>query len=461
MSKHFICLLSLLFIVGCAEEQPVSTTAFLGGEIIQPTSDYLSLYKYDQRFDSIPLDDRSRFARKYDSLPFGLFKMEHLPEHQMVIIEPGDSIWARANMADFNASLVFSGRGSAKNNFLVNTFLELQQEVGFLATKYATSSQNFRRILDSLLNQKKQTWTAFDAKNTLSPLAQKITQAAFVYPYANRRERYALIRGKNAVIADSTYFNFRKFLNYGERDLVFFEPYINYMMSYLSQEALEEGQSYAIEKKKTAFNIRRIQLIDDRISNPVLRNTLARTVAYEELLNFSNHENHERFLQFYLTLNTSPFFLKEIVSLHRSLIQMEKGKTLSTVQIESYNGDIVSSQSEFAGKPTVIYFWSQSQMNHYKRTQERVKIYQKKYPNYRFVGICIQPYNNLVRNYQSLMDISPQDQFALVDFEQVSKQWVITLLNKGIIINEKGIILEGFGNFFDSEFLKMLETTNQ
>ena len=33
--------------------------------------------------------------------------------------------------------------------------------------------------------------------STHSPLAQKITQGAYVYPYANRRERYALIRGKS------------------------------------------------------------------------------------------------------------------------------------------------------------------------------------------------------------------------------------------------------------------------
>ena len=68
-------------------------------------------------------------------------------------------------------------------------------------------------------------------------------------------------------------------------------------------------------------------------------------------------------------------------------MQMEAGKTLSDVQIESHNGEILSSQDAFKGKPTVIYFWSQSQMNHYKRTQERVKIYQKNHPNYRFVGM--------------------------------------------------------------------------
>lgn len=447
----------LLLALGCKKDSTPVKSAFLGGQIIKPSSEYVSLYKYGQQFDSLPLDAGSRFSKKYDSLPYGLFRMEHLPENQMVIIEAGDSIWARANMAEFNASLVFSGKGSAKNNFLINTYLALQKEVGFLASKYALDSQAFGDILDSLLQEKKIAWTKFEKQNTLTPLAQKITQAAFVYPYANRRERYALIRGKKAIKNDTNYFNFRKFLNYGERDLVFFEPYINYMMSYLSQEALANGDNYMREKGNTAFNIRRIQLIDDRISNPVLRNTLARTVAYEELLNFKNHQNHERFLQFYLQVNTSSLYMTEIFQLHQSLIQMRPGKILTDVQLETHEGNQVSSTQALTGTPTVLYFWSQSQMNHFKQTQERVRRYQKNYPNFRFVGICIQPYNDLVRNYQSIMDIDPNDQLAVVNFEEVSQKWVITLLNKGIIIDKSGKILEGFGNFFDQNFANLLQ----
>ena len=86
-------------------------------------------------------------------------------------------------------------------------------------------------------------------------------------------------------------------------------------------------------------------------------------------------------------------------------------------------------------------------MNHYKRTQERVKRYKKEFPNYRFVGICIQPYNELVRNYQEIMGIDPVDQLALVNFEEVSNDWVITLLNKGIVLDKNGIILDGFTIF--------------
>lgn len=455
------CLLGFLFILGCATEKEMPTTAFFGGQIINPSSEFVTLYKYDQRIDSLPLDKENRFAKRYDSIRFGLFKMEHLPEKQMVIIEPGDSIWSRANMSDFNASLVFSGPGSGKNNFLMDTYLNISQERSFLSSKYVLNADAFGHIIDSLLQEKKAAWMKFSNQAQLTPLAQKITQAAYVYPYANRRERYALIRGKTTLKKDSTYFNFRKFLNYGEHDLVYFEPYITYMMSYLSQEALEEGQLFVQEKNKTEFNVKRIQLIDDRISNPILRNILARTVAFEELLNFRNHLYHEKFLQFFIAVNTSPYYLNEILSLHASLIQMEPGQELPVVEMETNRGEIINSDEVFKGKRTVVYFWSQTQMNHFKRTQERVKQYKERFPNYRFVGVCIQPYNDLVRNYQTIMKIAPENQFALVNFERASSEWVITLLNKGIIINENGRILDGFGNFSSSTFIETLAKNNR
>ena len=122
MAKRFL-FLGLCLLLGCNTSVDAPTSAFFGGQIINPSSDYISLYKYDQRIDSLGLNEKNRFLRKYDSLDFGLFKMEHLPENQMVLIEAGDSIWSYANMADFNSSLVFSGKGSAKNNFLMDIYL--------------------------------------------------------------------------------------------------------------------------------------------------------------------------------------------------------------------------------------------------------------------------------------------------------------------------------------------------
>ena len=97
-------------------------------------------------------------------------------------------------------------------------------------------------------------------------------------------------------------------------------------------------------------------------------------------------------------------------------------------------------------------------MNQYRNSLERVKILQKEYPNIRFIGICIQPFNALVDQIQKMMGIQSEDQFALIDFEKSRKAWVLTLLNKIIIIDGKGLIVEGFGNFSDPKFEKTLKS---
>jgi hypothetical protein len=135
---------------------------------------------------------------------------------------------------------------------------------------------------------------------------------------------------------------------------------------------------------------------------------------------------------------------------------MEPNSPLPKIALQNVNRETVSSASIFNNSTTVIYFWSQTQMNHYKNTLERVKALQKRYPKIRFVGICIQPFNSMVDQVQKMMEINPQDQFSLVDFEKASEAWVLTLLNKAIILNSKGRIIEGFGNFSAIEFQELL-----
>jgi hypothetical protein len=297
-----------------------------------------------------------------------------------------------------------------------------------------------------------------DSLNSLSPIAQKVTQAAYIYPYANIRERYALLRGSQwNQKQDSLYFGYRKFLNYGDNDLAFFDPYVNYIINFISQEALSPNEAYFKVKQTTKFNIRRLEVLDKEISGKLLRNNLARAIAFEEILTFENHREHELFLQYYATINTSPSYLAEVLALHNDINRMEPNKSLPKIQLQNAERKTVGSEVLSDGSPKVLYFWSQTQMNHYRNTLDRVERLQEKYPNIRFVGICIQPFNTLVDQIQKMMEINPEDQFALIDFEKASKAWVLTLLNKSIILNSRGLIVEGFGNFYDMEFEKVLE----
>ena len=462
MKTHFknnlLWTLTVCLLIGCEKKTIKPLEAYFIGEIINPSSDNVLLYSDNKVIDTLKLLTDKRFFKKFDSINYGLFKMEHLPEKQMLIIESGDSILSRANMSDFNGSLFFSGRGAAKNNFLMETYLKLQDEISFLSSKYSLSGKSFNQIIDSLQNEKYINWKRLIEKNNFSDFTKKITEASFKYPYANRKARYALIRGKSKNIkTDSAYFKYRDKLNFNDEELSFFEPYISYLMSYLSIEALEKDETFYSAKNNTNFNVKRIEVIENKIKNTKLKNILARAVAYEEIMNFNNQISHEKFLKSYSLISPDQEYFNEIIGLNKSLMQMRTGRPLPIVMLENNKGQIITSNKAFMGQKTVLYFWSQTQMNHFKRNEERAKVYKEKFPDYRFVGISIQPYNQLVRNYQEIMNIDIKHQLALVNYQTTTSEWVINLLNKGIILDKNCLILEGFGNFgYEKSFENLL-----
>ena len=445
-------------LISCQSEEKLRTGIFIGGEILNPSSRNVTLYQGTNVVEMLDLNSNLRFERKYDSLQSGIYKLEHLPEYQTLLLEEHDSVWVRINAVAFDESIVFSGVGASKNNFLIELFLKQESENKFLSSKYSSNKNTFKNIIDSLLLEKKKLWIQMDSVNDLSPIAQKVTQAAYIYPYANIKERYALLRGSKWTInEDSLLFTYRRFLNFGDNDLAFFDPYINYIINYINQKTLKPDELYFKAKQTDRFNIRRLEVLDQTITGKLLRNNLARAIAFEEILNFDNHDEHELFLQYYATINTSPSYLAEVLALHKDISKMDYGKSLPKIQLQNSSRVTVSSASIPDGRTSVLYFWSQTQMNHYRNTLERVEFFQKKYPDIRFIGICIQPFNALVDQVQKMMEMKMEDQFALINFENSSKAWVLTLLNKSIIINGKGVIIEGFGNFSDTDFEKILK----
>ena len=78
------------------------------------------------------------------------------------------------------------------------------------------------------------------------------------------------------------------------------------------------------------------------------------------------------------------------------------------------------------------------------------------FPNYRFVGICIQPYTDMVIQAQNILNLDLSDQYSFKNFEESSKSWVLTFLNKTIIIDQKSYIIDGFSNLFTNDVEKVL-----
>ena len=458
-SKSFlsICLLQWIFTLSCTSNESVNNRIFFGGQIVNPSSTYVTLYKDNKTIDSLPLNLNYRFFKYYDSLETGVYKIEHIPEYKSVFLEKGDSIWARINASSFDESIVYSGRGSAKNNFMMDLLISFEEENSFLSSRYSSDSEVFTKIIDSLLIEKKKRWIFMDSINQLSPIAQKITQAAYIYPYATRKERYALLRGTLwSQKQDSIYFDYRKYLSLAETDLAFFDPYINYLMNYLSEKALDSTENYFKNRQKTNFNIKRLQLIQSHIEGNVLKNNLSRAVAFEELMKIENKDQHERFLQNFLLVNTSKSYLKEVLDLHNDIKNMSKGKILPEIRLQDHMLKNVST-TRLIDKPTVFYFWSQTQMSHYRNTVIKARELEKQFPRYQFRGVCIQPFNEIVFEVHRMMNIDPETQLAFTNFDRDSKKWVLSLLNRAIVVEADGKIKEGFGNFSAPDFEDLLQ----
>ena len=456
ISKLILSTFIFSFLISCNQNNS-KEDFYLGGEIINPSSRFVNFYFNNVKIDSIELNSENKFFKKIENINPGIYRIEHLPENQNIIVEKGDSLWIRVNVEDFQESLTFSGRGSSKNNFLVDINNMDTYENEYLSQYYVQESDVFRRKIDSLMNEKLKIWELFNKSVNQKKLSSNITKSSIKYNYYNKLERYAILRGTNwSKSKRESFYDYRDDINLNDTDLSLFDPYVTFLMNYFNEKTLDSGEIYSYEKNNTDFNIKKLLIIDSQINDPYLKNNLARATAIEEILNFKNNKFHDEFIDYYSYVNSSDKYLTEIIQLYEDIKKMQKGNFLPEVSIINYQGKEILSSKELKGSKTLIYFWSQTQMNHYRRTIKRIEELKQIFPNYRFVGICIQPYTDMVIQAQNILNLDLSDQYSFKNFEESSKSWVLTFLNKTIIIDQKSYIIDGFSNLFTNDVEKVL-----
>ena len=456
ISKLILSTFIFPFIISCNQKN-LNEEFYLGGEIINPSSRFVNFYYNNVKIDSIELSSENKFFKKIENINPGIYRIEHLPENQNIIVEKGDSLWIRVNVEDFHESLTFSGRGSSKNNFLVDINNMDAYENEYLSQYYVQESDIFRKKIDSLMNEKLRIWELFNKSVNQKKLSSNITKSSIKYNYYNKLERYAILRGTNWTKSKKeSYFDYRDDINLNDTDLSLFDPYVTFLMNYFNEKTLDSGEIYSYVKNNTDFNIKKLLIIDSQIDDPYLKNNLARATAIEEILNFKNNKFHDEFIDYYSYVNSSDKYLNEIIQLYKDIKKMQKGNVLPEVSVINYQGKERLSSNELKGSKTLIYFWSQTQMNHYRRTIKRIEELKQIFPNFRFVGICIQPYTDMVIQAQNILNVDLSDQYSFKNFEESSKSWVLTFLNKTIIIDQKSYIIDGFSNLFTNDVEQVL-----
>jgi len=451
---------SLFLLMACGAEKKRSETVLFAGEIVNPTSDYVVLFKGDKIIDSTKLDEKNRFSFSFDTIEEGLYHFYHRPEYQYIYLQEGDSIMARLNTYDFDESLVFSGSGEEINNFLLEMFLAYETDQFIIESNYGLDAKEFSQLVDSLRTSKIEILDTMRSEVDLSESMQQVALASIDYNYYVHKEKYPFSHKKKK--GESTihhlpkdFYDYRADLNIGDKDLSFFRPYHEFMKFHLGNLAYMSCVNDCGEGKKLTinplhFNSHQLHVIDSLVTEKDLRDNLFRIVAIDYLIEIHDAEqNIEKFITEFHQLSSNNKHMNEIDGLYQSIKNLQPNKNIPTLSLKDSDGNAISLKEIAKNDNVVFYFWTGTQRRHFDAITHRALKLAKKYPEKRFVGIN---YRTDAAQWKLLVDAKGLDthtQYRSDNFDELYNALVLNYGNKSIVCNE-GVIVDGFADIYAS-----------
>ncbi|WP_036386845.1 redoxin domain-containing protein [Muricauda sp. MAR_2010_75] len=453
--------LIVLSTFGCANKNGECASVFFGGEIVNPTSDYVVLYRDDAYIDSVKLDDNNRFSFTLQGIDEGLYHFDHAPELQYIYLQEGDSLLARLNTVEFDESLVFSGTGSEVNNFLVEMFLAYENEEPQVYEYYPLPPEIFSKKIDSLREIKINHLNELVADSELSERALNMARATIDYNSYISKEKYPFYHKRKTgeeTIHDLTgsFYAYRKNINLNNRDLTYFRPYFDFMkwhfgnISYMT--CLKDcGDDQEAVSDRLHFNKHKLYLVDSLVAENEIRDILFRNIAVDYLLKEHNPSQEcQAFIDKFNTLSSNEEHKAEIDHLYKGIKHLQPNNVLPDFKLKNTNNqEVTLKQIVGRKKNTVIYFWTASQKKPFRDNIKQVAELKKKHPDYNFVGINLKTsypqWKMLVEEY----NLDEKSQFHGENFKEIQMAMIIDKINKCVITKDT-VIVDAFADLYTS-----------
>lgn len=464
--KNIGFILSLFLLVGCKDDTATKYDfAYLGGEIINPNNDYVVVYNANAIIDTVKLDDNNRFLYKIEDLNSGIYFFKHNPENQIVVLEPKDSILFRLNTMDFDESLVFTGNGSKKNNYLVNLFLENEKNNTELLDFCELKPKEFEVKTDSIRNKQLKKLKRFTERLNSSNLFNEIAKAKIDYNYYANKEIYPFAyygekEIKNLKSLPKDFYSYRKDVDYNNENLRSFFQYYRFLETHFNNIALDQYFKHThdsiFSKKSLHYNLDKLALIDSLITNDSIKNDLLKYTAGPFIYNSKSNYNTKTLLSDYETRCTNNKDKKRIQHLATSVMQLEPGTKLPVVKVINSENETINLTSVIKS-PTVVYFWSYNSKSHFRDSHRKIKELKVKYPELDFISININnDTHNMWKRSLKQYNFPSKNEYQFIEPETARKDLVINRIQKVMILDENAIIADSNANMFDTYFEELL-----
>lgn len=454
---------------GCdGDTKDQSTSAYLGGEIVNPTSEFLILSKSGKILDSIKLNDKNKFSYRIDSVETGVYSFEHRPEVQHFYITPGDSLLFRVNTLAFDESLHFSGTGEAQNNYITEMYLLDEANSDLLLSFYKTPPSVFLKKTDSIKSSRIENLERIKVKKNFSPEFVALAEKIINYESYDLKERYIYLVNKYyrdyQKKLPKDFFDYRKNVVFNDESLQETAAYKRFIENYLINKSLEHCQKNHIDHEEcfdranTKNILSRIKMVGDLIRIPSLRDHFLLKLGAKGIVLAKSRTEIKKLIDALQKSGLPEEKLKDMKQLGTIQLAYLPGTEIKNVPLFNTQGDTIPF-SEIVNKPTIIFLWSIYKDGHQKEHQ-LIQELRRKYPEINFVGI------NLDIGETNKWRIAVQKYNYNKDFEYqlgetgIDKKFFQYYLNKLLFLDSssKVVIGDAFINSpeFESRILEFL-----
>ncbi|MEC8175988.1 MAG: hypothetical protein VXX96_05000 [Bacteroidota bacterium] len=420
---RILLFISLVVISSCKDD---NRQTFFSGKILNKSSEKIILSFDENPLYSSIISESGNFSITIDSLESGLHNFFLQPEFQYVILEEGDSIYIRLNSLDFDESLVFMGKGSAKNNFLIDVFLKNEIHNEILNTYYNTSFDNFLIKVDSLLNNQNELFKEFKQNNQLSKLSENLIFDAIKYPLLEKIQSYLV---SNNIDINRSEIDYSKYeIDFNNNSISSYKPYIDFIYLY----------SFNLTKSRSNhnFQVDRLKILDSLVQSDNIKSKLFRFLAFEILLNEKSLKEKRIFFEEFKNISDYNYINNEVEILLENQSQLSPGNSFPSIKGYDLNGNIKDISTIYNKK--IIFFWSYDQNAHLNSIYQKINFLENKYLSYKLISLNINDdIDKWKSNYKPTNNVT---ELQTNDFEYMSKKLILDNLNKVFIVDENNII---------------------
>lgn len=304
-------LLILLLFFSCKSD---NTTVF-SGKILNNTSDSISIYKDNNMIYESVVDVDGLFNITIDTITSGLYTFYHEPEFQYIIIDENDNLQIRLNTLDFDESLVYTGKGSSKNNFLMDVFLRSENDELDINSKLDLAFDTFKNLVDSLYNKQMNSFKLFKENNILSNSSKEIINTAIIYPYISKFHSYIIRNNIEEEIQKDLFINYQNEISYDLDALAYFKPYIDFLYLHIYNNVkIKKDYENSLD-----FNIQRLLYTDKIIKSKLVKSRVLRFHAFGFILQRQDDVKNKTFLKAFFEISKDKKVNEEINNLYNEL----------------------------------------------------------------------------------------------------------------------------------------------